>query len=370
MPGTTFAVSDLPVIDRTDFAELFVSGAPLLDLRSPSEFARGSFPHATNLSLLTNDERHRVGLCYKNKGQAAAMALGNELVSGEVRRERMRDWSRFFEDHCDAALYCWRGGLRSETVQAWLADAGVIAPRVTGGYKALRQFLLETTEHAPQAFRFLVLGGRTGSGKTKLLTQFAEHADLEALAHHRGSAFGGHREPQPTPIDFENALAIALLKKRAAGVREILVEDESRTIGRLAIPASLHQAMNDAPLVVLEAELATRVENILGEYVHEPLEHMSTEALEATLCGALGRIQRRLGGKRYAQIRALVEKAFASDDDALHREWIKRLLETYYDPQYDHQLDTKAERIVFRGDDEDVAEFLAERRMTVLDSHR
>ena len=362
-------MSDLPVIHKADFAQLFASAVPLLDLRSPSEFDRGSFPHTTNLPLLTDEQRHRVGLSYKQKGQAAAMALGNELVSGEVRRERIVAWSGFFEAHVGAALYCWRGGLRSEIVQSWLADVGVVAPRVTGGYKALRQFLLESIEHAPDTFNFLVLGGRTGSGKTKLLERFSQHIDLEALAHHRGSAFGAHPEPQPTPIDFENALAIELLKNRTAGVRELLVEDESRTIGRLGIPASLYQAMNHAPLVVLEVELATRVDNIVEEYVHEPLDHMSAEALETTLCGALARIQRRLGGVRYAEIRTLVEKAFASGDGALHRRWITRLLETYYDPQYDFQLGAKAERIVFRGDEAEVARFLAERSMTVLDSN-
>lgn len=349
------------VIDEARFADLFLNDVPLLDLRSPAEFAHGSFPQATNLPLLSDDERRRVGLAYKESGQAAAIALGHELVSGEKRRARLAAWCAFFETRADGVLYCWRGGLRSEIVQTWLTETGVHVARVAGGYKALRRFLLETIETAARAAPPLVLGGRTGSGKTKLLRTFAQHIDLEDLAHHRGSAFGAHREPQPTPIDFENALGIELLKKRAAGARQILVEDESRTIGRLAIPASFYEAMGQAPVVVLEADLATRVHNILEEYVHEPLAHTPADALHATLCDALERIRRRLGGARHAEIRALLDAAFASGEDARHCAWIARLLEDYYDPQYDHQLRRKGERVLFSGGEAEVAEFLGQR---------
>jgi tRNA 2-selenouridine synthase len=357
-------MSDL--IDKAHFEALFLGDTSLLDLRSPGEFVRGSFPHTRNLPLLTDEERHAVGLCYKQRGQAAAVALGDELVSGQLREERMRGWSAFFAKHPHGALYCWRGGLRSETVQEWLRGAGIMAPRVSGGYKALRQYLIDATEEAAMTLRFLVLGGRTGSGKTKILTRFAEKVDLEALAHHRGSTFGSYRDAQPTPVEFENALAIALLKCRAVGSQEVLVEDESRTIGRLAIPLSIHQAMSRGQLVVLEADDALRVDNILAEYVREPLSQQPAAELEATLCAALGRIQRRLGGARHVEIQTLMRHAFAVNDDDAHRTWIERLLTCYYDPQYDHQLTAKSERIVFRGGAREVSEFLADRGMTVI----
>jgi tRNA 2-selenouridine synthase len=357
----------MPIIQKAEFRSLFVEDVPLLDLRSPSEFARGSFPHAENLPLLTDDERHAVGLRYRQVGQRAAVALGNELVSGEVRGRRMQSWAKFFAEHQNGALYCWRGGLRSETVQAWLAAAGIEAPRIAGGYKALRQFLLDTLADAPQRHSLLVLGGRTGSGKTRVLKRIGESIDLEGLAQHRGSAFGGQREPQPTPITFENALAIDLLKHESRATREILLEDESRTIGRLAIPSPIHERMKSAPLVVLEVEMSRRIDNILEEYVHEALGAQSGEQLEASLCDALERIQRRLGGVRYAEIRELVKRAFASRDDDAHRRWIARLLADYYDPQYDYQLTAKSERVVFRGDAAEVTLWLSERGMTVLD---
>ena len=349
------AAAELPV--RRDHLAMLRDGTPAIDLRSPGEFARGAVPAAVNLPLLTDDERAAVGICYQAEGRAAAVALGHRLVADSAKDERIAAWRDFALAHRDAVFYCARGGLRSAIAQRWLAATGVTRPRVAGGFKALRQACLATLRAAGER-RFLLVGGRTGAGKTRLVRAARGHIDLEALANHRGSAFGGFATPQPPPIAFENELAAALLA--LPGCESVVVEDESRTIGRLAIPAPLFDAMQRAPIVLLEVPQAERVENILREYV------LQADGPEKKLPIALARIKRRLGGERHRQIAARMATAFAAGDPAahrpLHREWIRALLTHYYDPMYDHQIAGKAARVLLRGDAKAVASHLAQRR--------
>ncbi len=333
---------------------LLADDVPLIDLRAPVEFAHGAFPAAVNLPLLTDAERHEVGLTYKNDGREAALAKGRELVSGTMRAERTRAWAEFAEGHSDCWLYCWRGGLRSRIAQSWLEQAGVAVPRVAGGYKSLRRACLATLDGAAGDSRsWLVLAGRTGSGKTRVIGGLKNAIDLEGLARHRGSAFGGRPAGQPTPIAFENALAVAYLKHDAP---TLVLEDESRTIGRLALPAPWFERMGAAPLVLLEATTEQRVGNIRSEYVEEPIAGGIPPAqLHDRLAGSLDRIRKRLGGDRHQKIRAALDEGFRND---AHEAWIGLLLEWYYDPMYDYQLRSKRKRIVFQGGTAAVAHYL------------
>ncbi len=371
-------MTDLPVV--TDYRRLLLRAVALIDVRAPVEFQQGAFPAAVNLPLLNDAERHRVGICYQRQGQEAAIALGHRLVSGAVKEARVSAWREFARIHPEGALYCFRGGLRSRISQRWLAEAGISYPRIAGGYKALRRFLLAVLEHAPE-FPLIVVGGRTGSAKTRLIQALQAGIDLEGLANHRGSAFGYQLTPQPAPIDFENALAIALLRLRSGGAPGAVLEDESGNIGRLTIPAALYQAAQQAPLVLLEVPLAERVEEILSGYVRT----MSAAFAERDglsgfvnfsdyLLGSLGKLRRRLGGPRHQELeqimRAALERQRRADDLAGHRDWITVLLKDYYDPMYDYQLRRKAERIVFRGDREAVSAWLAARGFVVSDTTR
>jgi tRNA 2-selenouridine synthase len=325
--------------------DLLRADTPFIDLRAPKEFARGAVPGAVNLPLLDDNERHQVGLRYRESGQAAAVALGHELVNGAVKRARIDGWLRFAQQHSDAWLYCWRGGLRSEIAQQWLADSGAKLPRVPGGFKALRGECLAALEEAPGNRRWLVVGGRTGSGKTRLLERLACSIDLEGLANHRGSAFGGRPGGQPTPVDFENALAVCYLRHQGP---LLVLEDESRTIGRLALPSSWHEAMQQSALAILETPLEERVRNIFEEYVNAPLTRgMEPAALEQQLEQSLARIRRRLGGQRHDEVRAALADGFKS---GRHERWIALLLSWYYDPMYDYQLEQKRDRVVASGD--------------------
>lgn len=363
--------TELKEID--DLRALFINDVPLLDVRAPVEFADGAFPTAENHPLIDDDERHRIGITYKAHGQDQAIELGEELVSGELKAQRISQWQAFLHRHPDAVLYCFRGGMRSKTSQRWLLEeTGINCPRVRGGYKAMRRFLIEQIEENSEKCRPVVIGGRTGVGKTRLLAQCDAKIDLEGLAHHRGSAFGHHPQPQPPQIDFENSFSIALMKQVTAGNRAFAVEDESRNIGSRHIPPVFFSRLETAPLVMLEATDEERVDITLQEYVHDSLAAFQHEGGDqagfdrwsAYLQNSLDRIRRRLGGDRHARVSGMLRDALSlhaeTGDTKRHRAWIGYLLHEYYDGMYEYQLSKKAERIVFCGNHAAVLEYLAE----------
>jgi len=353
-----------------DYREILLSGALLMDTRAPVEFDLGSFPGAENLPLMTDEERAAVGTCYKQKGQEAAIRLGHELVHGKVKDQRVAAWVDFAHRHPEGYLFCFRGGLRSQIVQQWMAEAGIQYPRIAGGYKALRRFLIDTTDQAMRDCSLLLVSGMTGTGKTELLARLDNAVDLEGHAQHRGSSFGRHAHPQPTPIHFENALAIDLLQQRHAGHSQLAVEDENQTIGRLALPRSMIRSMQTSPLVVLEAPFDERVERILKDYVIDlRSEFLGLHGLEAGqaafaqhLKAAMDRIRKRLGGERHQRLSRVLEAALADGDFSAsldqHRQWITALLEEYYDPMYRHHERQKQGRILFRGETQAVEDFI------------
>lgn len=333
--------------------QYLIGATAAIDVRSPAEYAQGHLPGAINLPILDDEERRQVGTTYRNTGSDAAHALGHRLVSGEIRQARIAAWLDALRQHPDAYLYCWRGGARSTIAAQWLAEQGQQPWRVPGGYKAIRALCLETLAvSVPQTASWWLLGGRTGSGKTLLLQTLRRAVDLEGLAAHRGSAFGARTTPQPAVATFENTLACALLR---LGNSHLVLEDESRMIGRLAIPEAVHRAMQRAPVALLETPLEARIANIRGEYVTQPLLTTNPEALEAHYVRALQRIRRRLGGQRHQDVEQALRHGFATGE---HDGWIERLLTWYYDPMYDYQLAQKRARIRYAGAARDVGAFL------------
>ncbi len=363
---------ELPQLD--DYSRLLLGGVALLDVRAPVEFEQGSFPTSHNVPIMNDEERETIGLCYKEQGQERAIALGHELVSGDIKRERVEAWVEFARQNPQGALFCFRGGMRSKITQQWIYEhAGIVYPRVKGGYKAMRRFLLDELERSVAQIDFTILSGRTGVGKTGLLHELVSYVDLEGIYRHNGSAFGRRPQPQPSQIDVENELSITLLRHRQQGHGRLLLEDESANIGSRRIPNILLEKMGLAPVVVLEASLEARIELIYQQYVVESRqryravfgEEAGTQRWAENLLAALARIQRRLGGERYLVVKARMDAALA--DPALaaverHKAWIHYLLVEYYDAMYDYQLAKKAERVVFRGDAQAVGEYLRQQR--------
>jgi tRNA 2-selenouridine synthase len=356
--------------DSADFLKIFLHDVPLLDVRAPVEFSAGAFPAATNIPLLDDRQRELVGTRYKDAGQDAAIALGLELATPALRSQRLQDWAAFCNAHPEGYLYCFRGGLRSHTTQAWLRESGLHYPLVRGGYKALRGYLLAALQHNLAHTPLLVLGGATGVGKTTVLQQVPRHIDLEKRAHHRGSAFGHMLEPQPAQINWENTVSIDLLKlvQGDAARLPVLLEDESRLIGQIWMPSFMQECLRIAPRVVLEAPLDARISAISRDYIEEPwqqyLQLHGDAALQLfgdNVLHNLQRIRKRLGDVRHAKVEQLFRTGLEAlphgELDAFHA-GIRILLQEYYDPLYDYQLQQRQEGVVFRGDRAAVLEWL------------
>lgn len=365
------AGKDLPIVD--DLLALFLQDVPMLDVRAPVEFHEGAFPCSTNLPLMDDADRVAIGTRYKQQGQDAAIALGLQRVSGDIKAARVNAWENFVRQHPDGVLYCFRGGLRSRTSQQWLYEqTGIRYPRVHGGYKALRRFLLEQMEMLAVAIHPVILSGRTGSGKTRFLRTFQQQLDLEALANHRGSAFGNQPTPQPPQIGFENSLTIQLLRQFHQGQHTLLFEDESRSIGSVHIPEVLFQSLNQAPLVLMQVADEERVEISYQEYVVDNIAAFTAvngddveagfAAFSAYLLGSLAKVQRRLGGVRYQQARDMMERALQQQalngSSTAHYDWVRFILLDYYDPMYDYQISKKQDRLVFTGTPAEVRDYL------------
>ena len=356
----------VPLLDTTEFESLFLSDEILIDVRSPGEFEHARLPNSSNSPLLTNGERAVVGTEFRHHGQAKAIELGHQLVNGQVKAERIDSWLALIREQNVRALFCARGGLRSEIAQRWLREAGVSLPRVEGGYKALRRSLMDSFSSFIQDAHILVVSGQTGTGKTRFLldgSHRCEAIDLEGLAMHCGSSFGGLFGVQPTQATFENSLFVRAIKAQhstQASRRMILIEDESRKIGQLSLPKALFQRITDAPRVVLELPMEQRIDIIKQDYVvniiarRAPSERTAAfDGLQTSLMSALKRLTKRLGDQRTKKALSLVVEAIAAhrdrEDLSLHDAWIELLLREYYDPSYSRQLDARGQTIIGRG---------------------
>jgi tRNA 2-selenouridine synthase len=363
--------SDIQRANSEDFRAIISNKIPLMDVRAPIEFEKGAFNQSINYPLMDNDERAEVGLCYKKRGQEAAILLGNSLVSGQNKESRLEQWQEFTKNNKNGYLYCFRGGLRSQTVQRWLKESGVNCPLINGGYKALRQFLMSELDQLA-LHPLIILAGNTGSGKTPFLAHCANSLDLEGAAGHRGSSFGGFVTPQSSQINFENKLAEQYILGDYSLADTLILEDEGRLIGSVHLPESLRQAMALAPVVVIEESLDYRLEQIYQEYIIK-----MTVQFEATYGPELGfrgfsqylehglfKVRKRLGTERYGQLKNIQSNALTHQKKGLfhyHLDWLKPLLCEYYDPMYQYQLGQKSERIIFRGDNTQCLAFIQEK---------
>jgi tRNA 2-selenouridine synthase len=299
-------------------------GALLVDARSPAEFADATIPGAINLPVLDNEERAVVGTLYKEKGSQAARRLGVELVAPKICSMVETVAKAREEARGPVVVFCWRGGMRSRALTTFLDLAGIPARQLVGGHKAFRAHVRDFFLRR-QWGRLLVLRGLTGVGKTRLLLRLEEEGypvvDLEGLAGHRGSAFGGlGLPPQPTQKTFEARLWDKL---RHVGPGDYaLAEGESPNIGRLVLPPSVYQSLQEETTLWINASLEGRVRNILADYP-------ATDDLRASFIRPIQALKRRLGGERVAGLLELLHRG-AWD------QLVRDLMVHYYDPLYRH----------------------------------
>ncbi|MFZ1686093.1 MAG: tRNA 2-selenouridine(34) synthase MnmH [Flavobacteriales bacterium] len=292
--------------------------APIIDVRSPGEFARGHIPDATNLPLFTDEERAVVGTLYKQTGRDAAVLEGLRIIGPKMAP--IVEQARGIAPEGNIRVHCWRGGERSGSV-AWLLDkAGFAEVRtLSRGYKGFRNHV-QAEMAKPLELR--VLGGYTGSGKTETLMHLRDLGqqvvNLEALAHHKGSSFGAIGElPQPTTEHFENLVWHAL--RSLDHMNPIWVEDESMMIGRAKIHDDLFAQMREARLFFAEMPIEERATRLVADYGKYP---------KVELAEAIKRIGKRLGPQH---CKTALE-ALEADDFFM----VAIVTLTYYDKTYLH----------------------------------
>ncbi|SMB78827.1 tRNA 2-selenouridine synthase [Desulfonispora thiosulfatigenes DSM 11270] len=362
--------SSLSNYTYNDFEKIVLEKIPLIDVRAPIEYEKGAFLNAINLPLMNDEERHLVGICYKEKGNKEAVKLGHQLVSGDLRKSRIDAWSSYITKHPNTMIYCFRGGQRSAITQKWIKEAtGNDVLRLQGGYKAFRNYLIEELSPEKQISTPILLGGYTGSGKTILLKELKNAIDLEGIAHHRGSSFGNHVTPQPSQIDFENNLSYALISHKHEKHKYMILEDESRNIGYCFIPKELFEFFRKGNLVVLNVPFEERVQITFNEYVLmsqanyiDTFGH-STGLIEWSgyITRSINKLQKRLGVEGHKRLLNVFEDAFkiqiGSNKPDLHRNWIEILLKEYYDPMYSYQMKKCTREMVFQGNAKEVIDY-------------
>ena len=334
-----------------------LSNVSNIDLRSENEFKKGSIPQSVNIPILNNDQFKKVGIEYKKNGSDAAIALGHSLVKGSLKENLIHHWTEHLKKNPECLLYCFRGGMRSEIAVKWLNDCGVKVNRLKGGYKNFRNWVISQHLDIENYIKdWIIIGGLTGSGKTDFLRSFKESIDLEQIANHRGSAFGVRDSGQPTQSNFENILTLDYLNHK---YEKLILEDESRTIGRAGLPGFWYQKMQSSKLVILEVDDDKRAENIYYEYVYDELNNgVNEDNLLEKYLGSLNNIKRRLGNVVYNNIKDLMKSAFHQNEKEIHKEWILRLLTRYYDKMYSYKLDMRKDFIVHKGEIESCRDYI------------
>jgi tRNA 2-selenouridine synthase len=297
---------------------------PVIDVRSEREYAAGHIRSAINIPLLNDSERVIVGTTYKQKGQEEAIKAGFRLV-GPRLADIIEDSKKI---GTELIVHCWRGGMRSSNFCQFMSMTRIETHQLKGGYKAYRQVAVESFKKPLKLFS---LSGYTGSGKTEILHALSEEGeqilDLEKIAHHKGSVFGGlMMPPQPTTEQFQNHLFEEILKLDCS--KRIWIEDESIAIGEIFLPEDLWKQMTHSKLLEINVPKEVRIKRLVNEYGASDKQKF----LEA-----MTKIIKKLGGQHY---NAAKEKLLAGDMSS-----VIDILLTYYDKAYRNGLEKKQRRI-------------------------
>jgi tRNA 2-selenouridine synthase len=294
----------------------------LIDVRSPKEYLKGHIPSAYNVPLLLDDQRALVGTIYKQQGKQQAISRALEFVEPQLERyaQKVKEIS-IANSTASLIVYCWRGGMRSKSFGMFLARCGYSVYQMIGGQKAYKAYVRKQAE---LPYKFIVLGGKTGCGKTRILQELKKQGeqvlDLELLAGHRGSSFGGLGKPQqPTQEQF--IINCFSMLAQCNPQRSIWVEKESYKIGDLSTPYELWRQLQKAPVLYIDRPQEERITLLLEEYgAYEP-ENLKTCTLS---------LSKKIGSAQAKKLCQLI-------DEKKYEEVIRQLI-IYYDKLYDYSL--------------------------------
>lgn len=292
-----------------------------VDLRSPAEYQEATIPGAVNLPLFHDDERAEIGTIYRQEDPRRARERGLEIVAPRLFR-MVKNIESYTREH-EVVLFCWRGGERSQAVATVLQLMDVGCYRLSGGYRAYRRYVTERLKELPSG-EVVVLHGLTGCGKTELIKRLRKlgyaAVDLEGLASHRGSVFGGvGMGPQPSQKMFDSLLLREMWE--LSDFPYLVVEGESRRIGRLFLPDHLWDKMGEGRRILVYDRLENRVGRLMADYATGGDDNIRE------LVGSLKALEKYIGAARVKEFTSLVEKRVFS-------EVVEYLLVNYYDRLY------------------------------------
>jgi tRNA 2-selenouridine synthase len=300
---------------------------PVVDVRSQGEFGEGHIKGAVNIPILNNEERIAVGTDYKQKGQQEAIKTGFRLVG--PRLVDVINETQQVADGKEILVHCWRGGMRSTNFCQFVGMAGMKTHQLAGGYKSYRHLALDSFK---KPLQIMLLTGYTGSGKSEILRALKANGeqvlDLEDLASHKGSAFGGLlMAPQPGTEQFQNSLfeEIRLLDLS----KRVWIEDESIAIGKIFLPHDFWIRMTESPMVRMEVSKDIRVQRLVSEY---------GPANREEFLDIMGKVVKKLGGQHY---NAAKEKLLQGDIASTIG-----ILLTYYDKAYLNSIEKRKDSLL------------------------
>ena len=311
----------MQILNTAEFLSKSIMGK-IIDVRSPAEYASGHITNAWSLPMFTDEERSIVGTIYKQTGKKEAVLKGLEIIGKKLKN--IAENALSISDGKPLYIHCWRGGMRSKSMAQLFENIGIECFILHGGYKSYRYFILEEFK---KPRKFIVIGGKTGSGKTQVLHKLKaigeQVIDLEKLANHKGSAFGSIGEqPQPSTEQFANDLFqnLSLLNPE----KRIWLEDESQKIGTVFISTEFYNNYRLSPLILLDISFETRLQNLVNIYG----KYNKTEIIDA-----FKKINKKLGGQNVQAAAEYVTQNNLKDAAAIAL--------SYYDKTYNYGLQNK-----------------------------
>jgi tRNA 2-selenouridine synthase len=321
-------------IDYTQLAGSYI----LIDVRSPGEFAEASIPGAISLPLFSDAERSLIGTVYVHESIEKAKMIGIEAVSSKLP-ELFNEITALNKVYDQLVFYCAKGGMRSASLVALLNELGIRAVKLKGGYKGYRAFLNSALPKANEPIRYIVLHGKTGTGKTDLLAMLKQRGfnvlDLENAAHHRGSLLGSvGLGCQNSQKQFES-LVYETLKNRTSD--HIFVEGESKRIGNIIIPDYIFRSMEEGLHLYADSSMKNRIQRVIKDYT-------AVEGFQNEIMEAIEKLRRYIGDKSAEGYKQLVCQGH-------FEEVAQELMEKYYDPMYTNDIDRYSYGLQFSTDD-------------------